>query len=190
MSEFESDDIFIFYLGAPSNLMKHYLYHLILGSNLGERVEQIAIARKLIIEKVGNIDNESSLYETQPWGHEEQPWFINQVIAVSSPLEPTEMMYTIKKIEKEAGRLPGEKWHERHIDIDILLFEDKVIEEENLVIPHPLLHLRNFVLIPLIEIAPFLIHPVLGKTMEDLYLDSRDTGEVYIFSADDKVNPV
>ena len=165
--------------------MKNYQYHLILGSNLGNRTEQLAIAKRRIVEQVGSIDHESSLYETQPWGHEEQPWFINQVIATSSPLEPALMLYAVKKIEKEAGRKPGEKWHERHIDIDIILAEDTVINDEKLVIPHPLFHLRNFTLIPLMEIAPNIVHPVLGKTVEELFVESRDQGEVYIFNADE-----
>ena len=168
--------------------MKHFLYHLILGSNLGDRLAHIALAKRLIFEQVGSIEAESSLYETQPWGHEEQPWFINQVIATSSPLEPALMLYAIKKIEKEAGRKPGEKWHERHIDIDIIMAENTVINEENLVIPHPLFHLRNFTLIPLMEIAPNMMHPVLGKTIEELYTESRDQGEVYIFNADEQDN--
>lgn len=170
--------------------MKHFLYHLILGSNLGDREAQLNNARKLIIQQVGNIEAESAIYETQPWGHEDQPWFLNKAIATSSPLEPSLMLYTIKKIEKETGRLPGEKWHERHIDIDILLAEDVVLDEENLVIPHPLLHLRNFVLIPLMEIGAKLVHPVLGKTIEELYVECRDTGEVYILNANDEGNAI
>ena len=170
--------------------MKHFLYHLILGSNLGDRVGQIALAKRLIFEQVGSIEAESSMYETQPWGHEEQPWFINQVIATTSPLEPALMLYAVKKIEKEAGRKPGEKWHERHIDIDIILAEDTVINDEKLVIPHPLFHLRNFTLIPLMEIAPNIVHPVLGKTIEELFVESRDQGEVYIFNADEQNDTV
>lgn len=172
------------------NFMKHYTYHLILGSNLGDRVGQINQAKKLITEQVGSIQTKSSLYETQPWGMDDQPWFINQVIAISSPLEPSELLYSVKKIERETGRLPGEKWHARHIDIDILLWDGQVIEEEELFIPHPLLHTRNFTLIPLMEIASNFVHPVLGKTIEELYLESRDTGEVYIFNADDQGNPI
>ena len=170
--------------------MKHFLYHLILGSNLGDRVGQVMLAKQNIFIQVGEIKAESAMYETQPWGHAEQPWFINQVLAVDSPLEPSLMLYTIKKIEKEVGRQPGEKWHERHIDIDILLAEDLVIEEEDLIIPHPLFHLRNFTLIPLMEIGANIIHPVLGKTIEELYLECRDTGEVYIFNADEQDNPL
>ena len=170
--------------------MKHFTYYLILGSNLGDRVGQINKAKKLITEQVGSIQTESALYETQPWGMEDQPWFINQVISISSPLEPSELLYSVKKIEKESGRLPGEKWHARHIDIDILLWDGQVIEEIDLFIPHPLLHTRNFTLVPLMEIAPNFVHPLLSKTIEELYLESRDTGEVYIFNADDQGDPI
>lgn len=170
--------------------MKNYPYHLILGSNLGDRIGQISHAKQLIIEQVGNIIAESSVYETQPWGVEDQPWFINQVIAISSPLEPDELIYSVKKIEKQAGRLPNEQWHARHIDIDILLAGDLVLEQEGLTIPHPLFHTRNFTLIPLMEIGANLIHPLLGISIEELYLECRDTGEVYIFNADEPGDPI
>lgn len=164
--------------------MKNLLYHIILGSNLGDRVGQLQKARELITWKVGNIDTASALYETQPWGIEDQPWYINQAIAISSPLEPDEMLYSVKEIEKKVGRLEGERWHARHIDIDILLCGSLVIENNDLTIPHPLLHTRNFALIPLMEIAANAIHPLLNKTIEELYQECRDTGEVYIFNAD------
>lgn len=170
--------------------MKHFLYHLILGSNLGDRVAQIELAKQLIVEQVGSIEAESSLYETQPWGHAEQPWFINQAIAVNSPLDPSLMMYAVKKIEREAGREPGEKWHARHIDIDVLLSEDRILEEKDLIIPHPLFHLRNFTLVPMMEIAPYEVHPVYNKTIEELFLECRDTGEVYIFKPDEQADPL
>ena len=170
--------------------MINYPYHLILGSNLGNRVEQITRAKKLIREQVGEIDHESHLYETQPWGKEEQPWFINQVIKISSPLEPAELLYSVKKIERETGRLPNEKWDARHIDIDILLCGDRIIDEGDLFIPHPLLHTRNFTLIPLMEIAANMVHPLLMKSIEELYLECRDTGEVYIFNADEQADPI
>ena len=170
--------------------MEYNHYYLILGSNLGDKMNQLALARKLIILRVGDIKSESSLYETQPWGHEEQPWFMNQVIGVSSPLEPTELLYTIKNIEKETGRLPGEKWHERHIDIDILLAGTQIIDKDDLVIPHPLLQLRNFVLVPLMEIACNTLHPVLNQTIEELYMECQDRGEVYIFNPDEQDDAV
>ena len=165
--------------------MQHFDYYLILGSNLGDRTNQLSRAKRLIIERAGEIISESHMYETQPWGHEDQPWFINQVVHISSPLEPPELLFTCKNIEQETGRLPAEKWHARHIDIDILLYDHQVYEHSDLVIPHPMIQHRNFVLIPLMEIAPYYLHPVLNKTIEEIYMESRDQGEVYIFNADD-----
>jgi 2-amino-4-hydroxy-6-hydroxymethyldihydropteridine diphosphokinase len=170
--------------------MKNYTYHLIIGSNLGDRVAQLSLAKKLIGLKVGPIKKESSVYETQPWGYDDQPWFLNQVLEVSTKEEPGELLTSIKNIEVESGRNPGEKWHARHIDIDILLRGDLILNDHGLAIPHPHLQDRNFVLVPLMELAPQLMHPVLGKTIEELYLECRDTGEVYIFNPDEQGNPV
>lgn len=170
--------------------MLNYHYHLIVGSNLGDRVAQIKQAKKLITEQVGAIEHESHMYETQPWGYADQPWFINQVFAITSPLEPAELLYSVKKIEKETGRLPNEKWHARHLDIDILLCGEKVVDEGDLIIPHPMMHKRNFTLIPLMEIAANVLHPVLQKSIEELYQESRDDGEVYTYNPDEQSDPV
>ncbi len=166
--------------------MSKYTYHLSLGSNLGDRAAQLRSAKELISYDIGPIVAESSVYETQPWGIEDQPWFLNQVIAVSSPFEPNEVLQTIKRIEVKTGRTPGEKWHARHIDIDILLCGEKVINDDDLIIPHPHFHDRNFTLVPLMEIASQLMHPRLQKTIEELYMECADTGEVYIFNADEQ----
>jgi 2-amino-4-hydroxy-6-hydroxymethyldihydropteridine diphosphokinase len=96
----------------------------------------------------------------------------------------------LKKTEKELGRLPGEKWHARHIDIDILLCGDMIFHQAPLVIPHPHLQERNFVLIPLMEIAGQVVHPLFKKTIEELYAECRDIGEVYIFNADEHGDPL
>ncbi len=170
--------------------MTQFTYYLILGSNLGDRVNQLSLAKKMIVEEVGSIKGESGIYETQPWGYDDQPWFLNQVTEVSSSKTPQVVLQLIKKIEVKAGRTPGEKWHARHIDIDILLCGDTVLQVDGLTMPHPLMHTRNFVLVPLMDLAPGLLHPLLGKTIEELYLDCRDTGEVYIFSADEQGNPL
>lgn len=170
--------------------MKPYIYHLIIGSNLGDRQEQLSTAKKMIRNEVGPINRESQIYETQPWGFEDQPWFLNQALEVTTSKTPAEVLKLIKQIEVKTGRTPGEKWHARHIDIDILLCGDMVLNTPELVLPHPLLHTRNFVLVPLMEVAPEVLHPVLGKTIEELYLDNRDTGEVYIFNADEQGNPL
>jgi len=144
----------------------------------------------MLSEKAGKLIGESKIYETQPWGFDDQPWFLNQVVALQSDLEPLQLLPTLKTIEKELGREPGEKWHARHIDMDILLCESLVLQTPNLTIPHPHLQERNFVLIPLMDLVPLLIHPVLNKTIEELYLESRDTGEVYIFNADEQGDPL
>lgn len=170
--------------------MKNLHFFLIIGSNLGDRLNQLDLAKKLIAAEVGDIKKESAVYETQPWGFDDQPWFLNQVVEVKSAYIPEDVLTRLKAIEIKAGRTPAEKWHARHIDIDILLVGDKVINKKDLTIPHPHLQERNFVLIPLMELAPELVHPVLGKTIEDLYFDSRDTGEVYIFNPDEQGNPL
>jgi len=175
---------------ALSSIMEKHTYHLILGSNLGDRLHQLAEAKKLIAEQAGRIKLESAIYETQPWGFDEQPWFLNQVAAIQSELPPIELLDVLKSIEKQLGREPGEKWHARHIDIDILLSGDMIFDHPRLIIPHPHLQERNFVLIPLMDIAANMMHPVLHKTIEELYLESRDIGEVYIFNADEQGKPL
>lgn len=170
--------------------MSTYTYHLSLGSNLGDRAAQLRSAKELISNELGVITVESSIYETQPWGVQDQPRFLNQVVAVTSTRKPTDVLQTIKSIELRTGRIPGEKWHARHIDIDILLCGENVIAEYGLTIPHPHFHERNFTLVPLMEIASQMIHPLLHLTMEQLYLDCRDTAEVYIFNADEQDNPL
>ena len=165
--------------------MKKRTYHLIIGGNLGDRIERLAHARQLLAEKAGMIVAESTIYESQPWGHEDQPMFLNQVLALQSSQSPIELLETIQQIEEEAGRIATKKWHARTIDIDILFSGDEIIRQNRLDIPHPLLQDRNFVLIPLMEIASDMIHPILNKSIEEIYLDCQDRGEVYIFNLDE-----
>jgi 2-amino-4-hydroxy-6-hydroxymethyldihydropteridine diphosphokinase len=170
--------------------MEKHLYHLILGSNLGDRLQQLVSAKRLLSEKAGTLKGESKIYETQPWGFDDQPWFLNQVVAIQSQWSPLELLDLLKSIEKQLGREPGEKWHARHIDIDILLCGSMIFHDARLTIPHAHLQDRNFVLIPLMDLVPLFMHPVLGKTIEELYLESRDIGEVYIFNADEQGDPL
>lgn len=165
-------------------------YHLIIGSNLGDRTGQLASARKMIAEELGPITRESAIYETEPWGYKDQPWFLNQALEVRSTIDPVKALEILRHIEVKCGRTPGEKWHARHMDIDIILYGNEVIHRPGLEVPHPHLAERNFVLIPLMDIAPETLHPVLGKTIEELYFESRDTGEVYIFNPDEQSKPL
>lgn len=108
------------------------------------------------------------MHETEPWGVKDQPRFINMTIEIETGLESKELLRILKIVEKELGRKESFKWGPRSIDLDILLFDDLVLKEDNLEIPHPLMHERDFVLKPLCEIAPDIIHPVLKKKICDL----------------------
>ena len=159
-------------------------YFLCLGSNLGER--EVNLTNCLI--KLKKIDAEvitaSSLYETEPVGNCNQSRFLNQVVEIEAAIDPFILLNKIKKIEHQLGRVKSElDKSPRIIDIDILLAENKVIHTEKLIIPHPRMHLRNFVLIPLKEIAPEVEHPVFNKTIEMINKSCRDKSEVNIYKS-------
>lgn len=144
--------------------------YLALGTNLGDKSVNLLKATALIAERIGIFSAISSVYETEAWGYDSSNTFLNQVVCVNTPLSPEELLSETQKIEKELGRTKKSDgaYHDRIIDIDLILYEDFVIETENLKIPHPLFHQRKFVLEPLNEIAPDLIHPVLKKTISQL----------------------
>ncbi len=140
-----------------------------IGSNLGDRVKQCERA----ISEILKIDHHkllarSSFFETQPVGYTSQDWFVNAVIKIETDLEPFDLLKTLKTIESKLGRVKTFQWGPRLIDLDILFYDEIEIETEELRIPHPLLHERRFVLIPLAEIDPGLIHPVLKKSVQEL----------------------
>jgi len=141
---------------------------LITGGNIGDRKKNLENAAKLIRERIGAIKKSSKIYETEAWGVRDQPAFYNQVYLVETSLSPEKVLKSILKIEEEMGRKRTTKNAARIIDIDILFFNDQVVNEQNLVIPHPRIADRRFVLSPLNEIAPQMIHPVLKKTMAEL----------------------
>lgn len=143
-------------------------FHILLGGNLGNREENLAQAKKHIEQKIGSIVQESSVYETKAWGVENQPDFLNQVILVETNLSPQQVLSDNLAIEKILGRVRHQKWHERTIDIDILYAEHSIINEENLKIPHPFIQERKFTLVPLAEISPNFVHPILNKTQKEL----------------------
>ncbi len=161
--------------------MKMNKLFLITGGNIGDRKKNLQTAAALIGERVGKIINHSKIYETEAWGITDQPAFYNQVLFVESKFSAREVLNTILKIEEEMGRKRTIKNAARIIDIDILFFNDDIVNEQNLVIPHPEIGNRRFVLLPLNEIAPQMIHPVFKQTMKQLLSLSKDQL---------KVNPV
>ncbi len=154
--------------------------YLLIGSNKGDRKAFLAQAVEKIDRMIGRITQKSHLYETQAWGVTNQSDFINQALAVETSLNPLKLLEQILKIENEMGRERTTKWAERTIDIDILLYDSFIVKEPTLVIPHPELPNRNFALIPLMEIAGEVEHPVLHVTIEDIYMDSKDPLDVFM----------
>ncbi|GAB4011628.1 2-amino-4-hydroxy-6-hydroxymethyldihydropteridine diphosphokinase [Spirosoma migulaei] len=154
---------------------------LLLGANLGDRTLTLRRAIDLIAERVGLVVNASGLYETAPWGVTDQPTYLNQVLAVETMLEPEEVLTQTQAIEQELGRIRLEKWGARVIDIDILYYDQLIWQTDTLTIPHPYLHQRRFTLVPLAEIAPAFVHPVLKKTTVELLEECEDESEVINF---------
>jgi 2-amino-4-hydroxy-6-hydroxymethyldihydropteridine diphosphokinase len=149
--------------------------YLSLGSNVGDSIAHLDSACSKIEIRIGSILQKSSLYTTAAWGNTEQPDFVNQAIIVETQLDCISLMQTILVIEQEMGRIRTVKNAPRIIDIDILFYNDAIIEEHNLCIPHPLLHERNFVLTPLMELSPNWIHPVQKLTIHQLQQACTDT---------------
>ncbi len=148
--------------------------YLLLGSNQGDKRLVLGRAEKLIINKVGEVLNKSFLYSTSAWGKEDQPDFINQVLEITSSLTATQLLEHLQSIELQLGRIRKEKWGPRIIDIDILYFNNQVIDFEYLKIPHPGISNRRFTLVPLCEIAPDFIHPLLKKSNLELLNSCND----------------
>lgn len=150
-----------------------------IGSNMGNPAANCAVADRCLSKIDGvTVLRRSSLYRTQPVGVEGQGWFVNGVIEVRTALGPRSLMDALMGVEERMGRVRNGRWGPRIIDIDILLYGQAVIDEEGLVIPHPRLHERRFVLVPLDEIAPYAIHPAFGVSVRGLLDRLQDTSAV------------
>lgn len=157
------------------------LVYLLTGGNMGDRPVMLKTAKQKLEQSVGLLIGESGFYETEAWGNTDQPDFLNQALAFHTKLSPLALLEIVLGTEKEMGRTREGKWLARTIDIDILFYNDLVLESERLTLPHPHLHQRNFVLIPMMEIAAEFIHPIFQKSMEALYWESKDLLEVILF---------
>ena len=155
--------------------------YLQLGSNLGDREIFLQTARDLISKELGLIEKSSKIYESTPWGVDDQDCFLNQVLLLSTSIEPHELLKLILVIEKKIGRIRIGRWWERVIDIDILFYNDNIIETIDLCIPHKYLSKRRFVLMPLCEIAENLNHPKQNKTILELFNECIDEEKVEIY---------
>lgn len=172
----ESKDIY-----QPKLRMMMSEVYLLTGGNLGNRLENLRLAEAAIGSKVGKVVQRSSIYETAAWGITDQPPFLNQVLLVQTALAPEAVLKTLLAIENEMGRQRMVKYGARSIDLDILFYDNKVIDNEHLTIPHPALHLRRFVLVPLAELAPAFVHPVLQSSMTQLLQNCQDPLDVKKF---------
>ena len=144
------------------------------GSNIGHRENNLEQANELIVAHIGPIKMQSGLYETEAWGLTDQPNFLNQALEIESGLSASEVMEQIINIELKMGRVREQKWAPRLIDIDILFFGDQIIKTKELTVPHPHMHKRNFVLVPLLEIASDFVHPEFNLSIRQLYKLSID----------------
>jgi 2-amino-4-hydroxy-6-hydroxymethyldihydropteridine diphosphokinase len=152
--------------------------YLLTGSNLGDRKKQLRQAAALIDNQAGPVTATSLLYETAPWGKIDQPAFLNQAICIATEKTPQALLATLLSIEQQMGRIRAERYGPRIIDIDILLYDQLIVQEDSLQIPHPELPRRRFALLPLAEIAAGLWHPTFCCSIETLLQQTEDQGPV------------
>lgn len=150
-------------------MMDHIVY-LALGSNLGNRLSNLKNAISNLTPQM-DVKKKSPVYETPPWGYTDQPPFLNQVVMVETYLDPEDLLSHLKRLEVVLGREPSFMNGPRLIDLDILFYGDVIINSPPLVLPHPRMHQRAFVLVPLNDIAPDLVHPLFGRPISEMLLD-------------------
>ncbi len=151
-----------------------------LGGNLGNTKEIFEQTYPLIEKKIGRILQKSSLYQTAAWGLTDQADFLNQVIEIETTQHPEEILTNLLAIEMHFGRVRDVRWGPRSIDLDLLLMDDLQVTSDTLELPHPRIQDRKFILIPLVEIAPTILHPILGQTAKELLARTTDTSTVTI----------
>jgi 2-amino-4-hydroxy-6-hydroxymethyldihydropteridine diphosphokinase len=159
--------------------MTHKIY-LGLGTNLGERLANLKLAIKDLAPGV-TVIRTSPIFETEPWGFVDQPWFLNLVLEGETNFSPLELLQYLKTLEKNLGRTPSFHYGPRLIDVDILFYDELVLKTGQLEIPHPQVVERAFVIVPLFHLAPDLCHPVLGLTMREIMKNVEDKG-VYLYA--------
>jgi 2-amino-4-hydroxy-6-hydroxymethyldihydropteridine diphosphokinase len=159
------------------------IVYLQLGSNLGDRKQLLQDAILAIEKRVGSLVDKSKVFESTPWRVEGQENYLNQIIKVKTILPAEDVLNIVLDIEKQLGRVRIEKWGERLIDIDIIFYNDDIIETSNLCVPHKHMHERMFVLVPLNDLSPDLLHPIYNKTIKELIEVCRDTELVQEYEA-------
>ncbi len=156
------------------------------GSNAGDRLKMLQESREMIMDKIGILVNESSLYESEPWGFDSEVWFLNKVLHIETQLYAHQLLDALLEIEQKLGRVrhpSSNSYESRTIDLDILFFNDDVIHSQDLDVPHPKIHLRRFVLLPLFEILPDWYHVEKALTVSQLLDCCLDKTQVNIFES-------
>jgi len=166
-------------------VVKESIVYICAGSNLGDRIGFIQQASCLLKDTEGiELLDTSSFYETEPFGYKNQEWFVNAILKIKTALEPYDLLKACRRVESQLGRerYPEQpKWGPRKIDLDILFYDDKVVSTDVLQIPHAGVHLRAFALVPMLELAPDLVHPTIGKSMLEIHSELPDPEEVYLY---------
>jgi len=170
-----SSSLWLYFAGMETGDEASTKAYLLIGGNLGDRMQNLAEARKMINNQAGEIIKASSLYETAAWGIVDQPDFLNQALVINTTKGPLDLLDSLLSIERELGRMRNEKFGPRTVDIDILFYGNHIIDHPDLVIPHPRMAQRRFVLEPLCELAPDFMHPIKAISVKKMLENCTDT---------------